>query len=156
VEDRDAALSERVTTNAVEATSIDTTQVNISELPITSNGVDLLVNSKEVALVEEVPKIQYLTQEEYEALEASGKIDPDTYYYTTNEEIYLTKTEYNTKVEQINTSITAANTAINALTTTVGQLETQLNTLLETIESLKSRLEILEQTSEEDVEEPVE
>jgi hypothetical protein len=43
----------------------------ISSLPITVSGEDLLVNNKEVAVVEDVPKIIYLTQAEYDALDSS-------------------------------------------------------------------------------------
>lgn len=153
VEDRDAALKEKLETEIVEAGTVDTEQINIAELPVTSNGTDLLVNSKEVALVEDVPKIIYLTQVEYDALVASGELDPDVYYYTTNEEIYVTKTDFDTKVTQLNTSIKAANTTINTLSTTVQEMQTTIETLLSTIDTLQKRLDALEETPEESTEE---
>ena len=153
VEDRDAALKEKLETETVEAGTVDTEQINIAELPVTSNGIDLLVNSKEVALVEDVPKIIYLTQAEYDALVESGELDPDAYYYTTNEEIYVTKTDFDTKVTQLNTSIKAANAAINTLSITVQEMQTTIETLLSTIDTLQKRLDVLEETPEEGTEE---
>jgi hypothetical protein len=38
----------------------------ISSLPLTVKDNDLLINNKEVAVVEDVPKIIYLTQAEYD------------------------------------------------------------------------------------------
>ena len=153
VEDRDAALKEKLETETIKASTVDTTQINIAELPVTSNGTNLLVDSKEVALVQDVPKITYLTQVEYDALVESGELDPDTYYYTTNEEIYVTKTDFDAKVTQLNTQIKAANTAINMLSTTVQEMQTTIETLLSTIDTLQNRLDALEGTHEEGTEE---
>ena len=148
---RDKELSEKITTKVVETDSVSTEQIDIAELSLTSDGTDLLLNEKEVALIEDVPKIVYLTQAEYDALVSSGELDSDTYYYTNNEEIYVTKTEFDSKNTQLNNSIKAANTVINDLTSKVTQLESQMLELLETIESLKSRLDILEAPSNEDL-----
>ena len=153
VEDREAAMSQKLTTEALEATTVSTTQVVLSELPVTSNGTDLLVDEKTVALVEDVPKIIYLTQAEYDALADSDELDPDAYYYTTNEEIYVTKTDFDTKITQVNTSISATSNAITTLTTKVETLEGQVSSLLEVIENLKSRLDVLEEFHKEDTQE---
>lgn len=152
MEARDAALKAKVETEILESNSVTTGQINISELPVTSNGVDLLVSDKEVALLEDVPKIIYLTQDEYDAMDPS-EVDPEAYYYTTDEEIYVTKTEFDTKLTQVNTSIKAAGSEITTLTASVTEMQTQITTLLETIENLQARIEALEGTSEEGSEE---
>ena len=152
MENRDVAMKEGITTNKATAVLVETNQVTITKLPITSNGTDLLVNDKEVALVDDVPKIVYLTQAEYDALESSGELDSDTYYYTTNEEVYVTKTEFNTKTTQLNTYIQAISNTVTELSNTMQQQQTTIETLLLEIESLKGRLEVLEGTSENDVE----
>lgn len=141
----DQAIAESVTTD-----NIHTNNINLSNLPVTSNGTDLLINDKEVALVEEVPVIIYLTQAEYDNLASSGELDPEAYYYTTNEEIYVTKTEFDTKTTQINTSINAANAVITALNKTVEQLQSHIDALYETMQNLQNRITILEGTSEEE------
>lgn len=141
----DQAIAESVTTD-----NIHTNNINLSNLPVTSNGTDLLINDKEVALVEEVPVIIYLTQAEYDNLASSGELDPEAYYYTTNEEIYVTKTEFDTKTTQINTSINAANAVITALNKTVEQLQSHIDALYETMQNLQNRIAILEGTSEEE------
>ena len=142
----DQAIAESVTTDKV-----NTNNINLANLPVTSNGTDLLINDKEVALVEEVPVIIYLTQAAYDNLASSGELDPEAYYYTTNEEIYVTKTEFDTKTTKINTSIKAANAVINTLNETVVQLQSHIDTLYETIQNLQNRITILEGTSEEEV-----
>ena len=149
VSNREEALSKKLTTELVETDLINTSQLTLSELPVTSNGSDLLVDNKEVALKEIVPIIIYLSQQEYDDLEKTGELNPDAYYCTNNEEIYVTKTDFDTKVTQINTSIRAANSAVKDLSTKVASLEAQVATLLETIESLKSRMEVLEKAGEE-------
>jgi predicted nucleic acid-binding Zn-ribbon protein len=153
VSNREEALSKKLITELVETDLINTDQITLSELPITSNGADLLVADKEVALKEIVPIIIYLSQQEYDALEKTGELNPDAYYCTNNEEIYITKTDFDTKIAQTNTSISAANNAIRDLTTKATALEAQVATLLETIESLKNRIDALEK-SEESTPEP--
>ena len=148
VNDRAEALGKEVVTESLRADLTETDQITLSELPITSNGTDLLVNSEEVALVKDVPKMVYLSQAEYDAIPPE-EIDPDTYYYTTDEEIYVTKTDFDTKVTQINTSISAANTSILEHKETIQTLQTQIEQLLETIENLQARIEVLEGVEEE-------
>lgn len=146
--DRAEALGKEVITESLKADLTETDQITLSELPITSNGTGLLVNSEEVALTKDVPKMVYLSQAEYDAIPPE-EIDPDTYYYTTAEEIYVTKTDFDTKVTQINTSISAANTAILEQKETVQTLQNRIEELLATIETLQERIEILEGVEEE-------
>ena len=148
VNDRAEALGKEVITESLKADLTETDQITLSELPITSNGTDLLVNNEGVALVKDVPKMVYLSQAEYDAIPPE-EIDPDTYYYTTAEEIYVTKTDFDTKVTQINTSISAANTAILEQKETIQTLQTQIEALLATIETLQERIEVLEGVEEE-------
>ena len=148
VNDRAEALGKEVITESLKADLTETDQITLSELPITSNGTDLLVNSEEVALVKDVPKMVYLSQAEYDAIPPE-EIDPDTYYYTTDEEIYVTKTDFDTKVTQINTSISAANTSILEQKETMQTLQAQIAELLATIETLQARIEVLEGAEEE-------
>ena len=146
--DRAEALGKEVITESLKADLTETDQITLSELPITSNGTDLLVNNEEVALTKDVPKMVYLSQAEYDAIPPE-EIDPDTYYYTTAEEIYVTKTEFDTKVTQINTSISAANTAILEQKETIQTLRDKIEELLATIETLQERIEVLEGVEEE-------
>ena len=138
----DQALAKNVTTD-----NVNTSNINLSNLTVTSDGTDLLINKKEVALLEEVPVIVYLTQAEYDLLVESGKVDPNAYYYTTNEEIYVTKTEFDTKVTQLNTSINALNGASTNNTSSIANMQSQIQTLLETIATLEARIITLEESA---------
>ena len=138
----DQALAKNVTTD-----NVNTSNINLSNLTVTSDGTDLLINKKEVALLEEVPVIIYLTQAEYDLLVESGKVDPNAYYYTTNEEIYVTKTEFDTKVTQLNTSINALNGASTNNTSSIANMQSQIQTLLETIATLEARIIALEESA---------
>jgi hypothetical protein len=138
----DQALAKNVTTD-----NVNTSNINLSNLTVTSDGTDLLINEKEVALLEEVPVIIYLTQAEYDLLVESGKVDPNAYYYTTNEEIYVTKTEFDTKVTQLNTSINALNGASTNNTSSIANMQSQIQTLLETIATLEARIIALEESA---------
>ena len=122
------AMSEKVSTNLVETDSMEaTTSISLADITLTSNGEELLVNTKEVALVDDVPKIMYLTQTEYEALETSGELDPDVYYYTTNEEVYITKSEFDQKIEQLNSTIINLQTQLQGLSNRITTLENSIN-----------------------------
>ena len=122
------AMSEKVSTNLVETDSMEaTTSISLADITLTSNGEELLVNTKEVALVDDVPKIIYLTQTEYEALETSGELDPDVYYYTTNEEVYVTKSELDQKINQLNSNITILQTKLQELSDRITTLEGSIN-----------------------------
>ena len=122
------AMSEKVSTNLVETDSMEaTTSISLADITLTSNGEELLVNTKEVALVDDVPKIMYLTQTEYEALETSGELDPDVYYYTTNEEVYVTKSELDQKIDQLNSNITILQTRLQELSDRIKTLEDSIN-----------------------------
>ena len=114
VKDREEALSKAFVTETVTADLVETDSVNISNLPVTSNGTDLLVNDEEVALIKDVPKIIYLTQAQYDALNAED-LDPEAYYYTTDEEIYVIKTDFDNKIAPMNTSLAAVSTALTQL-----------------------------------------
>ena len=122
------AMSKKVSTNLVETNSMEaTTSISLADITLTSNGEELLVNTKEVALVDDVPKIMYLTQTEYEALETSGELDPDVYYYTTNEEVYVTKSELDQKIDQLNSNITILQTRLQELSDRITTLEGSIN-----------------------------
>ena len=122
------AMSKKVSTNLVETDSMEaTTSISLADITLTSNGEELLVNTKEVALVDDVPKIMYLTQTEYEALETSGELDPDVYYYTTNEEVYVTKSELDQKIDQLNSNITILQTRLQELSDRITTLEGSIN-----------------------------
>lgn len=137
------AIKQKITTEKIIATSID-----LNSMAVSSNGTDLLVNAKEVALVEEVPIIKYLTQAEYDTLVNSGQIDPDTYYYTTNEEIYVTKTEFDTKITQVNTSIKALSELNTSNNTSIASMQSQIQTLLDAVAALEAKVAALEGSTE--------
>jgi hypothetical protein len=153
VEEREKALKAKVETDEVSTPLINTTQVTISDVSITSTGTSLFVDSEEVALVKDVPKIMYLTQAKYDEMKNKGELKSDTYYYTTSDENYITRTEFQSKSDEINDSILDAGGRLNTLTTTVGQLETLIGSLSATVESLKSRLDALETTSDKESDE---
>ena len=141
VKDREDALSKELVTKTVTTDLVETDGVNISNLPVTSNGTDLLVNDEEVALIKDVPKIIYLTQAQYDALNAED-LDPEAYYYTTDEEIYVIKTDFDNKIAQMNTSLAAVSTALT-------QLQNQIQEIQQALTTLTNRVDALENTPEE-------
>lgn len=58
----------------------------VSQNIITTENNKLLVDNKQVALTEEVPKIVCLPQDEYNDMVEQGETEDDTYYYTYNKE----------------------------------------------------------------------
>ena len=121
-------MAKSITTELVTADTVETTSVKVSELVVTSDGNDLLVNNKEVAIIEDIPKLVYMTQSDYDAM-SPDEIDPDTYYYTTNEEVYITKTQFEAKVAQIDTSISNLQKQITDLSDIITKLEARIAAL---------------------------
>ena len=132
-QDRENALKESISTKNVSTQTLESESMSLGNLDLTSDGNDLFINTKEVAILSDVPKMKYLTQAEYNAL-GPDEIDSDTYYYTTDEEIYITKTEFDDKVAQLNTSIST--------------LQKQITDLLDTIKKLEGRISSLESSNE--------
>lgn len=132
-QDRENALKESISTKNVSTQTLESESMSLGNLDLTSDGNDLFINTKEVAILSDVPKMKYLTQAEYNAL-GPDEIDSDTYYYTTDEEIYITKTEFDDKVAQLNTSIST--------------LQKQITDLLDTITKLEGRISSLESSNE--------
>ena len=122
---KDAEMAKEISTESVKTTTIDTNSINVSNVTVTADGTDLLINDEEIALIKDVPKIVYLTQSAYDKL-TPEEIDHDAYYYTTSEEIYVTKTEFDAKVTQINTSIANLQKQITALSDTIDKLEVRI------------------------------
>ena len=122
---KDAEMAKEISTESVKSTTIDTNSIKVSNITVTSDGSDLLINDEEIALTKDVPKIVYLTQADYDKL-TPEEIDHDAYYYTTGEEIYVTKTEFDAKVTQINTSIENLQKQITALSDTIDKLEVRI------------------------------
>lgn len=58
----------------------------VSQNTITTENNKLLVDNKQIALTEEVPKIVCLPQDEYDDMVEQGETEDDTYYYTYNKE----------------------------------------------------------------------
>ena len=142
VKEREDASKKSITTETLTATEVVSDSITLSSLPITVKDDDLLINNKEVAVIEDVPKIIYLTQAEYDALDSS-EIDKDAYYYTTNDDTYVTRTAFDTKLAQLNTTISAQSSLIL-------DLQKQIEQLIETVEALKVRVDILENGSDDD------
>ena len=118
--DRDnfiTSLQQKVQTDLVE-----TSQITLSNFPITSDGSNLLFNEKEVALIEDVPKIVYLSQAQYDALKDEEK-DSSTYYYTTSEEIYVTQSKLEEKFSALSESITALSNSLGVINSRLDALE---------------------------------
>lgn len=78
-----------------DSKKFSTSELLLGELSITTNATDLLVNSKEVAFKETVPKIVMISGSEYETLVENNETESDTYYYTYDDEIvgYITQNE---------------------------------------------------------------
>lgn len=122
---KDAEMAKEISTESVKTTTIDTNSIKVSNITVTSDGSDLLINDEEIALTKDVPKIVYLTQADYDKL-TPEEIDHDAYYYTTSEEIYVTKTEFDAKVTQINTSIANLQKQITDLSDNLTKLEARI------------------------------
>lgn len=105
----------------------------LSEVAITSKDGILISGGKRVALTEEVPQLECMTIEAYEALENP---DPEVYYYiydTKEENAWVTQADlegtYYTK-SQTNQQIINANTELeNKLVEKISVLETELQML---------------------------
>ena len=134
---RDLSLSKEVDTELLKSDQIETTQITLSGLEITSTDGNLIIDSDEVACIKDVPKIKYLTQEEYDSL-SQDDIDPDTYYYTTNEEIYVTKSDFDDRITQLSNQIITISSVITELTKTVEELKNRINVLENPSENLET------------------
>ena len=127
-EDQDAA-SKEFSTELLKSTSIETSDITIqkivekevqqgtvgeggtteqtieSSVKLTTENDRLLASGKQVALTEEVPKIECISQSEYDSMVESNSTKADTYYYTYEEEgqnKFITKEQikqYYTKAE---------------------------------------------------------
>lgn len=75
-----------------DSKKFSTLELLLGESSITTNATDLLVNNKEVAFKETVPKIVMISGAEYEKLVENNETKSDTYYYTYDDEIvgYIT------------------------------------------------------------------
>ena len=146
-QDRADALSREITTEKVNTNQVVTPNISLSDLPLTSDGTSLLIDEKPVAILENVPKLQYLTQQQYDEKVKNGDIDENTYYYTTNEESYVTASGLKEKTDTINESISGINGAIASLQTAITSIENSIKALSESIESINSRLSVLEGSS---------
>lgn len=71
------------TANSQEFTSnvLNTTQLNISEVQITASDDKLLVNDNQLATSDEIPKIEYISLDDYNNKVDSEETNEDTYYY---------------------------------------------------------------------------
>ena len=125
----DKESHETAISNQVKTKQVVTDELSLSELSVTSNGADLLLNNKEVALLEEVPKIEYLLQSEYDKKVAEGTIDPEVYYYTTDELSYVTNKELEDAVEKLNVLLQSLATDIQTLKTDISDIKARLSTL---------------------------
>lgn len=82
-----------------------TEQTIESSVKLTTENDRLLASGKQVALTEEVPKIECISQSEYDSMVESNSTKADTYYYTYEEEgqnKFITKEQikqYYTKAE---------------------------------------------------------
>ena len=122
---KDAEMAKEISTESIKTTTIDTNSIKVSNITVTSDGADLLINDDEIALTKDVPKIIYLPQSDYDKL-TPEEIDHNAYYYTTSEEVYVTKTEFDAKVTQINTSIANLQKQITDLVDTIAKLEVRI------------------------------
>ena len=75
---KDAEMAKEISTESVKTTTIDTNSIKVSNITVTSDGSDLLINDEEIALTKDVPKIVYLTQADYDTL-TPEEIDHDAY-----------------------------------------------------------------------------
>lgn len=103
-----------------DSKKFSTSELLLGELSITTDATALLVNDKEIAFKEIVPKIIMISGADYEALVENNKTDSETYYYTYDDDIvgYITH-----------------NTALDTFYT-----KTQINNMIAT-----AKLEVMEQ-----------
>ena len=81
--DDKAAAAKRITTNFLSSPNIETQNISInSDTSLSSEQGRLTVNNKQIANLEEVPKIEVISQAEYDKLEIRN---PDVFYYTYGE-----------------------------------------------------------------------
>lgn len=75
-----------------DSKKFSTSELLLGESSITTNATTLLVNGKEIAFKEIVPKIIMISGADYEALVENNQTDSETYYYTYDDDIvgYIT------------------------------------------------------------------
>ena len=155
VENRQNALETSITTETVNAdtvnsTTINTSDITLSNLELKSQNNCLVFNGGTIAFQQDVPKIEYLSQEQYDEMVKTDRIDEETYYFTTDSESYVTQSMLQNKLKDINTSISAANKEITDQQTIISNLQTSIDGLLATINELNERLSALEGTTQPD------
>lgn len=156
------AISEKIATKEVEATSVNSKTLNTEEIiskeivlndnTLTSTDDNLMFNEEPVALVEQIPVIEVIADEDFKVKE---DIDPDTYYYvydTTERHVLDSefteyKTNQNNAMTTLSNLIVSTQDAVGSLadltTTNNNSLVLAINELVAKIASISSDLESL-------------
>ena len=135
------SLASKITTDVVEANTINTTTINVSNKPIVSSDNGLSYDGKQLAHTDDLPNLQVLPQTEYDQLES---VDENTYYYTyDNEEFLVTKTELNSTLAPLRSQLNNLGSQLDQTVT----LETY-NTLVARVAALEEFIKSLQNPEE--------
>lgn len=97
------SIANKVTTSLLEAQTVNTTNIDISEKSVSVQDNRLNYDGNPLAHVSELPSLRVLPQTEYDALES---VDDETYYYTYDgEEHLVTKSELNSATSSIQSQL---------------------------------------------------
>lgn len=75
--------------NQIETKEVITTSLQVSDKIISVEDGALSVDSQVIALVDDIPVLEVLTQKKYDELEKQGTLDEETYYYTYDGDVRL-------------------------------------------------------------------
>ena len=88
-------------TEQINSNSIKSESIVLNESSVVMAEDHLSVNDKDIAFVDEVPKVEVLSQTDYDN-KSEEELDSNTYYYTyDNEESLVTKSELKKESDRI-------------------------------------------------------
>lgn len=122
------ALAESITTKELSSDKVNTAEVTITDTVLTGTEQGLNINGKQAALHEEIPKIKYLSQSDYEDLD---KYEEDTLYCTYSSEDGYVKSETLEQYYNKNQIDQMIRDAVSPLEERIAQLEELIATLTE-------------------------
>lgn len=122
------ALAESITTKELSSDKVNTGEVTITDTVLTGTEQGLNINGKQAALHEEIPKIKYLSQSDYEDLD---KYEEDTLYCTYSSEDGYVKSETLEQYYNKNQIDQMIRDAVTPLEERIAQLEELVKTLTE-------------------------
>lgn len=79
--------------NKIETKEVVTESISLNGLDITNTDDKLKANGELIAIVDDIPNLEVLTQSEYDIREENGNLEEDVYYYTYDGEERLVTNE---------------------------------------------------------------